>query len=100
MTTVTQEAVRDGLGALLSTGVFFITFTKAEDNILRSLRVTLDPDLLPEVAPTAVATPFAAPVKRVRRGLPADVLSVYDLDSESWKSFIVANLISLAKVYT
>lgn len=98
MTTVTTEAaVRDGLGALLSTGVFFITFTKAEDNILRSLRVTLDPDLLPEVTPTAVATPFAAPVKRAQK---SGVLSVYDLDSESWKSFIVANLISLTKVYT
>lgn len=91
MTTATspQAVIRAGLHALFATGIFSVTFIK-DNGILRTLKVTLDPDLLPAAKDTG---------KTIVRAVNETVATVYDLDDKTWKSFKLENLISIHAVF-
>lgn len=83
--TATQKAqIRTGLAAYLTTGNFNITFIKA-DGTLRTLKVTLDSDVIP----TTVAA----------RAVNTDILPVYDLEDKAWKSITIDGIVSIAQAF-
>ena len=67
----------------LSAGVHTVTFTKV-DGTVSSMQCTLDPALLP----ARVATESAKPKNDT-------VMSVFNVDKQAWRSFRVANVISV-----
>jgi len=93
MTATTQQAtIRAGLHALFATGIYNVTFIKA-DGTLRTLKVTLNPELLPPVIAEATA------VRKPARIVNDANATVYDLDAKAWKSFTISEMISLSQVF-
>lgn len=85
ITSVQKAQIRSGLQAFLATGEFNITFIKA-DGTLRTLKVTLDSDVIPATA---------------SRGGPVntDILPVYDLEDKAWKSITIDGIISISQAF-
>lgn len=81
---------REEIVAMLQTGVFQVTFTKVNGE-LRKMPCTLKGDILPVVS-----------VKELRenkaRKENLDNLSVWCTDKNEWRSFKLANFISMEKV--
>ena len=73
------------LKAALLQGVVDITFEK-KDGTLREMKATLSPTLVPVVEKK---TETVKPVNDA-------VMSVYDVEAQGWRSFIVENLKSYA----
>lgn len=91
-TSTTQQAtIRAGLHALFATGIYNVTFIKG-DGTLRTLKVTLNPELLP---PAVVESTVRKPARVVNDANA----TVYDLDAKAWKSFTISELISLSQVF-
>lgn len=84
-----KTQIRFGLAAFLATGNFNITFIKA-DGLLRTLKVTLDSDVVP--ATTARASTATSAVN-------TDILPVYDLEDKAWKSITIENIISINQAF-
>ena len=72
---------KDELKQILSNGVSYVLFNKV-DGSLRPMYCTLDPQFLPQREPT----------ERTVADNP-DVLRVYDMDVEDWRSFRVASVV-------
>lgn len=80
-TTYSQEQ----LETMLSTGLSRITFFKV-DGTLRELVCTRDMSIIPEdMHPTSTT-------KRVKS---STTVTVYDTEDDSWKSFLVENLVTI-----
>jgi hypothetical protein len=76
------ELFRQGLIYCLKTGIATVTFTKM-DGELRTIRCTLDPELLPETSGDEA------------KAISKDVLAIYALEDHAWKSFRWENLKSV-----
>lgn len=74
-----KSVYRDSLKKLLETTSLVVTFTKA-DGSERDMVCTLQPSLLPEVVNESKED-------KPKRKLSDDVLRVYDLEKEGWRSF-------------
>jgi hypothetical protein len=73
---------------LLTAGEVSVTFKK-KDGELRTLRCSLNEDLLPPKPQVEFK------VDKPDRNVYLDQIRVFDLDSMSWKSFIISNVIML-----
>jgi hypothetical protein len=94
-----RQAIRDWVRGLLDKQPITVTFVKA-DGTDRTMRCTLNWNLIPEKPPMAVISHSASIVGRVdglvteskkprkepKEADPA-VIKVYDLDAEAWRSF-------------
>lgn len=89
MSTELNGVIKAGLQALFATGVFSVTFIKA-DGYLRTLKVTLDPEYVPAAEPAE---------GKGTRASNDNVAIVYDMDAGQWKSFKIDSLVSISKVY-
>jgi len=92
MTTIT----RDQLSALLHTGECVVEFTKV-DGTVRSMPCTLNEALLPPppVHITNTNNPIDFPAPKREKKLNPDIMSVWCLDKKEWRSFRIANVISV-----
>ena len=94
-----RHAIRDWVRGLLDKQPITVTFTKA-DGTDRTMRCTLNWNLIPEKPPMAVISHSASIVGRVDglvtestkpRKQPKEpdpaVIKVYDLDAGAWRSF-------------
>jgi hypothetical protein len=81
-----KERVRDGLKSLLKTLILEVRFTKA-DGTERDMVCTLNPEVLPEETETKTTT--------TKRKLSDEVIRVYDIENEAWRSFRVDSLIDV-----
>jgi len=87
MTTIT----RDQLSTLLHSGECVVEFTKVNGEV-RSMPCTLKTELIPPApAPKVLAE---GEVPKVKKENP-DVMSVWCLDKKEWRSFRIANVISV-----
>ena len=68
----------------LQNGVALVTFTKA-DGSLRDMKCTLQPRLLPTSLKEST----------INIDQESDVLRVYDLETDGWRSFKISRLISI-----
>lgn len=68
--------------SMLKMGGVKVTFTK-KDGTERTMNCTLKPEQLPEMPVTEN--------KKVRKVNP-DVLAVYDLDANGWRSFVIKSV--------
>lgn len=73
-----KTTMREGLKRLLQENVLVVSFIKA-DGTKREMRCTLDPNLLPELPESKTEKP--------KRAVSREVLPVYDLDKQGWRSF-------------
>lgn len=73
---------------LLKAGEVSVTFKK-KDGEVRVLRCSLNEDLLPPKPPVEFK------VEKPDRNIHLDQIRVFDLDSMSWRSFIINNVIML-----
>jgi hypothetical protein len=92
MTTFT----RDQLSALLHTGECVVEFTKV-DGAVRSMPCTLNEALLPmlPVHITNTDNPIDFPAPKKEKKQNPDIMSVWCLDKKEWRSFRIANVISV-----
>ena len=74
-----KEMLKDNL----SRNVMKIEFTKA-DGTIREMLCTLDPKRLPE-----------SPIKESKKKENPDVLAVFDLEKNAWRSFRLDSVISM-----
>ena len=68
----------------LASGIHTVTFTKV-DGTVSTMQCTLDPALLPARAATSEST----------KPKNDTVMSVFNVDKQAWRSFRVANVISV-----
>lgn len=94
---LTLEGKRLMLKQIFGEKVLKIIFTK-KDGSTRELIGTLKPDLIPEDKKTDNQLPLPFDKndmklieKKIRKSNP-NVFSVYDLEKEGWRSFIIDNL--------
>ena len=80
------EEHREFLSNLLHTGIFNVTFTKVNGDT-RIMPCTLKPELLPTVV-------ISEEVKKEKKINP-DVMSVFCIDKNEWRSFRIENIISI-----
>lgn len=64
----------------------FLVFKKKDTDELRTLRGTLNPDLLPESESSKIKSTKKSSDTAIR---------VWDLDKKAWRSFVINNLISI-----
>jgi hypothetical protein len=83
---------RTHLSELLHTGECVVEFTKVNGEV-RSMPCTLKAELIPPVPPKVLAEGQTPKVKKEN----PDVMSVWCLDKNEWRSFRIDNVIS-AKV--
>ena len=74
------------LRGLLVTNVVYVTFTKV-DGTERLMKCTLVPELLPPPTPLKEG--------KERRKVSEKTIIVYDLDQESWRSFLTKSVKSV-----
>ena len=74
------------LRQLLSQGIYDVTFTKVNGEV-RTMPCTLDPKKLPP-----------APVKESSKERKEDVLSVWCVDKQEWRSFKVMNVTEVKEI--
>lgn len=85
MTTITREQ----LSNILHTGKCLVKFTKIDGDV-RAMPCTLNAELIP---PAVVKVLAEGEISKVKKENP-DVMSVWCLDKNEWRSFRVANVIS------
>jgi hypothetical protein len=86
-----ESTIHAGLQALFATGTFNVTFIKA-DGTLRTLKVTLHPEVLAENG-------FGETKKTSTRTVNEANATVFDVDAKAWKSFAIASLVSISVVF-
>ena len=74
------------LHSLLSTSVVEVTFTK-KDGDIRVMKCTLDPKVLPKVELTE---------GKVAKKQSDNVMAVYDVGANGWRSFIIKNVTNIS----
>lgn len=79
---------RNWLQVMLKENIVTVVFTK-KDGTERTMKCTLRPDLLPETQINE---------DRATRKENMNVLSVYDLENEGWRSFLVENVMDIKVV--
>lgn len=79
---------KEELEKMLSTGISKIVFTKL-DGTVREMVCTRDTTVMPA---DMIPSTGKAPLNRVKS---ATTISVYDINEDGWRSFIVENLISI-----
>lgn len=77
---------RNDLTTLLKDSIVMIDFEK-KDGTLRSMRCTLQEQFLP--------TPVYKDIETTKKKENAEVLSVWDLDSNGWRSFRIESVKSV-----
>lgn len=85
-----QTMVREMLKRCLQEGIVGVTFEKT-DGTERFMNCTLDPGLMPE----EVAMALEAGSSKPKRKPNLDILPVFDVDLEAWRSFRVASVKSV-----
>ena len=85
---LTEVAYISILQQLLFEGPMMVSFMNAKDE-LREMRCTLSPEFLPALPPVDPD----APPKKERKKNP-DVIAVWDLDKEAWRSFRKASVMT------
>lgn len=84
--------VKEAIRSTLKDGVWVVNFTKV-DGTLAVMECTLDPELLPndptKINPVAPTTGAASAAEHL--------LHVYAVDRQGWRSFVVPNVISIAR---
>lgn len=92
MTTITREQ----LSELLHSGECIVEFTKV-DGTVRTMPCTLNEALLPAppVHVTNTDNPVDFPVPKKEKKANPDIMSVWCLDKKEWRSFRIANVISV-----
>lgn len=73
---------RDEVRAILIGNIANVVFKKVSDNTIRKMRCTLISDLLPETKGTSTKQ-------------SQEVLPVWDLDANGWRSFRIDSIISV-----
>lgn len=79
------SSFREDLRTILQTDILQVTFTK-RDGAERTLKCTLRPDFLP--LPTAIKSHWEE---------NKEILSVWDLDNDGWRSFRLDSVIMVNK---
>lgn len=74
----------DNIIEQLQTGIVRLSFIKVKDGQVRNMRATLNEDYIPQ--------PDHAPEKKKPLQDKKEVVRVYDLDVEGWRSFRVNSL--------
>ncbi len=92
MTTIT----RDQLSNLLHSGECVVEFTKINGEV-RSMPCTLNESLIPQppVHITNTDNPVDFPTPKKEKKVNLEVMNVWCLDKKEWRSFRIANLISV-----
>lgn len=70
-----MELVREEVVAGLKSGFAIVSFEKA-DGSMRTMRCTLDHDVLPKMK-----------ASKTKRDINEEIISVWDMDKEDWRSF-------------
>lgn len=73
-----HESLREAIRQILVNGIAFVRFQKV-DGTIREMKCTLSPELLPDTPRTDAETISVNP----------DILRVYDMEKEDWRSFRV-----------
>jgi len=86
-----MEFTKDELLNLVNFEVVEVTFTKVSDGTVRVMRCTMLPEHLPPLEPKPILlqeddtdTPYVDP--------QPDLMKVYDLDAQGWRSFRVSTV--------
>ncbi len=87
MTTITREQ----LSELLHSGECVVEFTKVNGEV-RTMPCTLNPKIVPPAPAPKILVEGEVP--KVKKENP-DVMSVWCLDKKEWRSFRIANVISV-----
>jgi hypothetical protein len=92
MTTYTREQLLE----ILHTGECVVEFTKINGEV-RTMPCTLSESLIPPppVHITNTDNPVDFPAPKREKKVNLDVLSVWCLDKKEWRSFRVANVVSV-----
>ena len=85
-----KDITKDGLKAVLKTGIFEVTFTKVDGSV-RVMPCTLKEELLPQAAPRSDENTKVRKVNETN-------LSVWCTDKAEWRSFKVANVTDIKAV--
>jgi hypothetical protein len=87
---------REQLFELLHTGEYVVEFTKINGEV-RSMPCTLKESLLPPttVHVTNTDKSIDSPLPKKEKKVNPDVISVWCLDKKEWRSFRIANIISV-----
>ena len=81
------QSGKDWLKSILNDGVATITFTK-RDGTERAMKCTLDRKMLPQVIhETNTDNSIDFPKTKKVRAISDDVLPVYDIEAQGWRSF-------------
>lgn len=78
----------------LQTGIYTVTFVK-KDGTTRVMRCTLLAEYLPIGDNTYLVN--GELVEKPKRKVPADSVSVWDLEKQDWRSFRVDSIVSMLK---
>ncbi len=90
------ETLKDSLKEKLQHGIGSVEFKKSDGSI-RTLLCTLVPDLLPLVVEEY--DEFGNTIRKATKKENPEVLAVWDLDNEDWRSFRYDSVISIAVDY-
>lgn len=92
MTTITRTQLSD----LLHSGECIVEFTKINGEV-RSMPCTLNEALIPPapVHETNTNNPVDFPKPKKEKKVNLDVMNVWCLDKKEWRSFRIANIISV-----
>lgn len=92
MTTITRTQLSD----LLHSGECIVEFTKINGEV-RSMPCTLNEALIPPapVHETNTDNPVDFPKPKKEKKVNLDVMNVWCLDKKEWRSFRIANIISV-----
>ena len=86
MNEISVEEVNKIYKDLLKESIVEVSFNKKSTGELRTMRCTLNPKYLPEQVAGATKTKADNP----------EVVSVFDLDKQDWRSFRIDSVVSLA----
>lgn len=96
--TLAVEDRHRGLRTILKKYHCAITFTKVDGSI-RTMPCTLRYDSLPVIAqPQTLIESIEQPVEKKQKPVNLNVLSVWCLDKQEWRSFKVMNVISVKRL--
>jgi len=81
------------LKEILSENIWTVLFTKKSDGSIRNMRCTLIPEYLPEKEQQEEGKYLHLPARKEN----PNVIAVWDLDKNGWRSFAIDTLISIEK---
>jgi len=84
-----KEYTKESLSLLLENNILDISFVKISDGSTRKMKCTKDIGVIP-----FEHIPSLDPDKKVRID-PDDIVRVYDLEAQGWRSFSVDNLVTV-----